>query len=571
MKKLALFLALIMMCSAVLPLLSSCQNKGNDATADKPLSPPSLNIDPALEKDFYVQAEGEDIVIVGVKDDSIKELVIPEGVTVIGDSAFTGCDYLEKITIADSVKVIQQFAFSSCNLLKTVEIGENSQLTAIEEYAFDRLEHFCIPKQVRSISPKAFDRDFLVSLEVDKSNETYQTLDNSLYSKDGKTLHIFVNSQKTDSFSVPNGVVTIGFGAFAGDSRLTHIELPDSIQYIEESAFAGCESLQYHDDNGVKYLGNERCPRLALISYDPYSFSGLTEYVIPAETQSIMTDAFDGYHGGVDASVEQGNPYFKAVDGVIYSKDGTELVYHSRMSNTQFDIPNGVTTIRDYAFFATPNLKKLTMPSSVTHIGKYGLAYTSLETIQLSNNLTYIGDYAFAGCGITSIRIPDSVTYMGDRVFWNASNLQSVTLSASCSTITDSMFLQCTGLNEIVIPSNIRIIESYAFGYCENLTNVTVTEGVTEIRSGAFANCYSLESIHIPASVANINSRAFYQCNALKTIHVSSKNPYYSSKDGHLYSKDQTVFLLYARGNEAVQFTVPKTVTTIGKIERAHV
>lgn len=585
MKKLALFLTFIMMCSAVLPLLSSCQNKGNDATADKPLSPPSLNIDPALEKDFNVQAKGEDIVIVGVKDYKIKELVIPEGVTVIGDRAFTGCDYLEKITIADSVKVIKEQAFRYCDRLQTVKFGENSQLTTIEEYAFDKIEHFFVPKNVSSISPNAFNHQSLVSIEVDQDNETFRSIEGSLYSKDGKTLYLYANGIKNTHVSIPDGVTTIGKGAFIGDEVLTYIHLPNSLMHIEQWAFSNCENLKGQYDNGAKYIGNEQNPRLALISYDPSS-SAAKEYVIGADTQVIAVDAFAKYRGTSVISVVHNHPHFKAIDNVLYTKDGTELVYYSRKTNTHFTIPDGVTTIRDYAFYDTPHLQSLTMANSVTHIGEFGLSSYSLENIKVSNSLTYIGDhcfevaqaqtirlpdtlqyigdYAFSGCAITGIQIPDSVTYVGDYAFMYAEKLQNVTFSSSCSTITEGMFFACRGLGEIVIPSNIRLIEGGAFSHCENLKKITLKEGVSWIDHGAFSFCTHLESIHLPATISYIGKKAFEYCVALKNIAVSANNAYYSSREGHLYSKDKTVLLYFAPGNDATEFSVPKTVTAIG-------
>ncbi len=97
----------------------------------------------------------------------------------------------------------------------------------------------------------------------------------------------------------------------------------------------------------------------------------------------------------------------------------------------------------------------------------------------------------------------------------------------------------------VVIPESIKIIDSQAFNYCDNLESVVFTKlsGLETIKDYAFYNCKTIESITLPASVENIGYRAFSTCPALKQIMIDEDNPYYSSYDGVLYTKDMKTLI----------------------------
>ena len=108
-------------------------------------------------------------------------------------------------------------------------------------------------------------------------------------------------------------------------------------------------------------------------------------------------------------------------------------------------------------------------------------------------------------------------------------------------------------------------IEEYAFASCDNLKTVTIPDSVTSIENGAFNNCDSLTSIVIPSSVTSISSGAFNFSDALESIKVDTNNRYYISINGNLYSKDGKTLIRYAIGKNAMSFTIPNYVTSIGE------
>ena len=139
----------------------------------------------------------------------------------------------------------------------------------------------------------------------------------------------------------------------------------------------------------------------------------------------------------------------------------------------------------------------------------------------IPDGVTKIRDLAFWNRkGLTSITIPDSVTSIGDYAFEYCKSLTSVTIGNGVTSIGGSAFSYCEGLTNITIPNSVTNIGTEAFQSCYGLTNIIIGNGVTSIGGGAFYNCSGLTSITIPDSVINIGNRAFAGCNNL-TITIS--------------------------------------------------
>ena len=138
-------------------------------------------------------------------------------------------------------------------------------------------------------------------------------------------------------------------------------------------------------------------------------------------------------------------------------------------------------------------------------------------------------------------------------------DVTSVTFSPSMKMICSTAFCY-TSLSSVVIPGTVEEIDT-AFSLCAQLREITFEEGVKRI-NGTFHGT-ALESVFIPASVEEMKGFAF-GVETIKSITVSKDNPYYTSIDGNLYSKDGKTFLCYAGGKEEKEFTVPETVTAVG-------
>lgn len=307
--------------------------------------------------------------------------------------------------------------------------------------------------------------------------------------------------------------------------------------------------------------------------------------------------------------VDSSNPSFKAVDGVLYTKDGTRLVRFPNNSSASFTVPSGVKTISQYAFRKAKKLEEIVIPDTVTKIGEgafYGCSslskinipkkvtiiqpYTffncsSLKSIKLPSKLERLGNNSFRNCtDLETVNIPKNITKIETRTFMGCEKLKKAVFPSSIETISAEAFRKCNSLTSVKLPNDIDSLGNYAFyscknlkyarlsdninyigyntfSYCDNLKSVTIGKYTNSIAYGAFSNCPSLKNITIPDNVETISSSAFD--NSVENFKVSSGNAVFSASDGILYNKNQTTLKKYPClkvGN----YKIPDTVKKIG-------
>ena len=335
------------------------------------------------------------------------------------------------------------------------------------------------------------------------------------------------------SVTIPDSVTSIGGYAFYDCSGLTSLTIPDSVTSIGSAAFSGCNGL-----TSVTIPQRVCSSKLSTVFSD--SYQSITNVVISDKVTSIEAYAFSGCGGLMSIAVGADNSMYKSVNGLLLSKDGTALIHGV---NGEVVIPNGVTSIGDYAFDCCSGLTGVTIPGSVTNIGNGAFSGCSgltsvtipdsvtsigsgafdncsrLTSVTIPDSVTSIGDYVFYNCsGLTSVVIPEGVTSIGGYAFYNCSGLASVVIPEGVTSIGGYAFYDCSGLTSVVIPDSVTSIGGYAFYDCSGLTSITIPEGVTSIGSYMFSGCSGLTSIVIPKSVINIGECAFYGCGGLEEI-----------------------------------------------------
>ena len=166
------------------------------------------------------------------ENESIKQVVIADGVTTIGGGAFRGCSSLKSVTIPSSVTTIGDNAFDDCYSLTSVTIPNS--VTTIGYYAFElcfSLTSLTIPNSVTTIGSGAFCSCFsLTSVTIPNSVTTIGS-------------SAFAGCFSLTSVTIGNSVTTIGHGAFYGCSSLTSVTIGNSVTEIGYYAFSGCSSL----------------------------------------------------------------------------------------------------------------------------------------------------------------------------------------------------------------------------------------------------------------------------------------------------------------------------------------
>ena len=413
----------------------------------------------------------------------IKKVTIKSGITSIGEKAFYRCTSLSSVTIPKSVESIGDNAFHFCSKLRDITIPEG--VTSIGDNAFlmcGWLGNITIPSSVISIGNQVFGSCvFLTAINVDEGNLNYKGVNGVLFTKDGKQLIWYPSYKNSESYTIPDGVETIGDYAFGGARLLASVTIPKSVTEIGSYAFRSCQKL-----SSVTFVeGSE----LTSIGHKAFSENKvLSSITIPEGVTTIGERAF-----------------------------------YNCESLSSVTIPEGVTNIGKETFLWCIALTNVTIPSSVTEIGYAAFSNcNSLATVTFEGDskLTSINGSAFDGCTLLrDITIPKGVTSIGSTVFQYCKSLKNITIPKGVTTIPYQAFYGCNQLETVTFAegSELKSIGYTSFNSCTSLNNIIIPNKVTDIDGYAFANCTSLSSITIPKSVTEIGYGAFYECSKLMT------------------------------------------------------
>ena len=478
---------------------------------------------------------------------NVKKVVIEDGVTSIGNSAFNECISLTSITIPDSVTSIGTYAFSGCRSLTSITIPDS--VTSIGAYAFQscsNLTSITIPDSVTSIGASAFNScSGLTSITIPDSVTSIGSY--AFYNcKNLTTISLSCKSSlkksdfgdKADLVSYTNQHLLTKTAAKAatcsesgnkeywtcehcGKYFLSDDSNPETAKAVElsETVISASHKLTKveakdatcTEDGNKEYWTCEHCGKYFLSDdTNPETAKAveLSETILPAiqhknaelRNSSEPTETAPGYSGDLycpdcDKVVEKGYTYWN--EGNL-----TWKLYEDGTLNI-----SGTGAMKDY--------NDDDNPSPVYQ-------NSNVKKVVIEKGVTSIGNYAFSGClGLKSITIPDGITSIGDHAFDSCINLRSITLPDSITSIGMWAFYNCWNVPSIIIPDGVTSIEDFTFDSCIGLTSITIPNSVTNIKSSAFHNCADLTSITIPDSVTSIGDSAFSDCNSLKTISLS--------------------------------------------------
>ena len=497
-------------------------------------------------------------------------------VTEIGESAFENCTSLTSVTIPDSVTSIGFCAFYNCKSLTSVTIPDS--VTSISESAFEdckSLTSATIPYSVTSIGDYAYHGCYFTSenfvnnsnVELDDSSKpTIVDTDAGGFCIKDNVLVNMRPAYAIGEVTIPNSVIIFGYSAFDSCESLISVTIPDSVTCIDDRTFSSCTSLtsievsgnnkNYSSIDGV--LFNKNKSRLitypagktdskyvmpnSVISIDDDAFDScinLKSVTIPNSVTSIDSGAFSNCISLTSIEVSGNNKNYSSTDGVLFNKDKSELItYPAGKTDSEYAIPNSVTSIGNYAFACSTNLTSVSIPNSVTSIGYDTFEdctsltsvtipdsvtsigwdtfenCTSLASITIGNGITSIGLGAFSGCtSLTSVTIPDSVTSVGNSAFYDCTSLASVTIPNSVTSIDEHAFYNTAYYNDesnwdngVLYISDCLIDTNYNF---DSTTDYIIKDGTRIIADSVFSNCDNLISVTIPNSVKRLGDNAF--------------------------------------------------------------
>ncbi|GHV03943.1 hypothetical protein FACS189416_1260 [Bacteroidia bacterium] len=372
----------------------------------------------------------------------IREVVIENGVTAIGNEAFRECSNLESVSIGNTVTRIGRRAFTLCS----------------------NLEAITIPSGVAEIEAEAFyNCNRLAAIEVDAASTYYASTGGVLYNKDKTHLHTYPMGKSGTAFGIPGTVTSIEAYAFANCNSLTDIYVRNTALTLGANAFVNVNlaSRTLHIPSGA----------------------GAAYQSAPWSTFGTKKEYQYATNGGLDWSLEDGKLIVSGT-GIIY---GFPWLWENRQSIFTLVIEEGVTGIGNSVFSSFNNLTSVTISNTVANIGASAFAYcTHLTSIGVDAASAYFSlldgvlynkaqstlvAYPHGKSGKT-FTIPASVTIIEAGAF-SSDNLTSIVIPEGVTKIREQAFYGCRSLNSITIPASVDSIGGYALA-CYNLSDVIV-------------------------------------------------------------------------------------------------
>ena len=391
------------------------------------------------------------------------------------------------------------------------------------------------------------------------------------------------------SFIDGKAVVGIKANGFYECAGLTGLILPDTVEYIDANAFFGCEKLTRVRwsaglrkinsgafdctgletlvlPEGVTFLGGNAFGHAKLKSVSlPSTVAKMT-----ATNEKSDANPFAFCENLEEIYVAEGNKAYKSDGNCVMRREDNTLVagckaskipsYTEHIGRFAFQgaalesvaLPEGVTSIEDYAFAHNDRLKEITLPQSLTSIGKAVFFWcAALGKIAIPDGVTSVGDNAFstcvslkelalgaellsAGCGLTEFCVAlekitvsknnESFSGEGNCLTRKADNTviagcASSKIPAGTEQIGEYAFCGQTQLGAIDFPDGLKKIGHYAFS-CTGLKELKLPRGLQRIGSHAFGNCIELEYVQIPDSVTDVGTNAFVCEQEIGTYYV---------------------------------------------------
>lgn len=363
----------------------------------------------------------------------------------------------------------------------------------------------------------------------------------------------FSGCKKLVSVNLSAACKSLGAYAFSGCERLSGFGSVESLTTLADGTFLGCESLtEITLPDALTVIGESAfsgCSSLKTLKLSDnvtaigdYAFSdcgSLVSFTVPSKLQSFGTGVLTECSSTL--IIEGGNAAFKVIEGNLYGDAGKTLLRYIPGENapTTLSLPGNVTKIAANAFYGDSHLTTVNLSGYTLEAGALAgmksLRELSLDTLASSN--PYLAYYFGATNG----------TANGSTGIFVPKTLEKVTFKTEQTAIADYAFYGCTGLKTVGGISRVRSIGSYAFAYT------------------------AIETLTLPADVQSIGECAFNRCENLSEFKISGTGSAYSVYDGCLYNKALTELLIVPRTKTTVSFPDSLKVIAAGAFFKSNV
>ncbi|MDO4338011.1 MAG: leucine-rich repeat protein [Eubacteriales bacterium] len=465
----------------------------------------------------------------------IKKIVLPNGVELLDENCFGGCQGLEYIELPKTLKTLGKSCFSTCVSLKEINLPEGLEVIGDEAFSFNKkIEFIEIPSTVISIGQFAFERCLNLTT-IDFKGNSFSNIPYMMLS----------GCIGLTTLDIPEGVKNIADRAFYGCTRLNTVTIPKSVTYINSRAFENCENLEtikgYAPCSGAKHYVdtyNENNPDNQI---DFESIGGENAHTwnegYTVKNPTTTEEGVKRYTCQVCYEIKE-EPIPKLSEQLkltgksmewtgtnsakivcVSNKDGWYYVdWVTRGSeDPTFDLEKeGVPVQADREF--TIYLADLDTEHAIDVYVRVkdkdnNISKKMLFQLDEKKRPTQTTSKIQVGDNIYATVEGDTLTLSGAGEPWeaavswseiNKNDIKKIIVEEGTTKLGEGLFSGFYNLEEVTLPTSLRKIEPYAFSNCWSLENIVIPEGVTTIAADSFRGCLSLKRISFPSTLNEI-------------------------------------------------------------------
>lgn len=523
----------------------------------------------------------------------IKEISLPEGITVIPDSTFNQCKNLKKVKFKGVITELGDFSFCYCENLISITLPVT--ITEIPKGAFEwcaKLKEVNVEGKITSFGDSAF-LGCKKLREIELSNAEHIGCDafsgclklkEIVFSED-KTVELGCRAFKKTNIEeifIPDNVVelncdcgdfatsyssrfedcrllekvvyedredkrfSVGSREFANCVSLETVTLPESVGEITigGSAFIGCKYLESINISekvtAIVDRAFKNCERLTGVMILPkLTFMGCQAFY-NTDIEEVTLPAVVRYMCGCDE--DEGDTYY------FYGNQFQNCDKLKKVTFLDADVEGTYTkkiTLPEKMFYFCDNLETVTFPSNADKIVLSNDIFNycgKLKTVNNTESIRQYGDHAFSGCHyIEKIVFSKKSVTIGKFAFSDCNQLKTVTNTESITSIGEKAFMFCDSLTSFKFSETGKVkVDARAFYKCPKLAKVTGSESIVSLGDAAFAFCESLKSFTLGKNLKTTGEKVFYGCKKLnkvtilntKTAPTFGRKAFYSTADG---------------------------------------
>ena len=438
----------------------------------------------------------------GAIDTTVKNVIIPEGVTNIGKAAFAGCRALTDVVIPRKTTTIGEQAFFQCYGLTNLYM--HNGVLYIESEAFANctgLTDFTMPESVISIGQHAFyNCRCLTEVTIPKS---VTDISWGAFKDCTNLTDIYVNNIKSEVtydwvFSSSGNVAYIHYSDCKHDMRINmysknNIKIEEVSNNFVDGKISCREAYQFKlvNEEGEVVTGE----KVSVKSQGKFIHSGVVQEEIVPNAEGIYI--IENINRNKIITIGQ-EKYQATVDGITWNytyQNGkaVNVHYESGELTETVNIPSELDGYPVVSLYNSSEERSIFANAEE----EYEDLKSRIRDNRLLGNPEHVSSLL-----IKTINIPDTVTEIGNNAFEICTSVESINIPDSVTNIGDYAFFGCTSLEKIEIPNKVTSVGKYAFGICSKLTNITIPESVTTIGEQAFYSCVNLADIYVNGNIS---------------------------------------------------------------------